>query len=101
MRHGALLSLALVGLAARSAAAQVADPFAPQTRWSAAPAAGASWMPASVDFAAGGELVFAAGALASPSWLVLSTPLPADASGHVQPLLSAPAAPGTLSGMLV
>ncbi|HUR27372.1 MAG TPA: hypothetical protein VM509_04245, partial [Planctomycetota bacterium] len=101
MRHGALLSLALVGLAAQGAAAQVADPFAPQTRWSSAPSAGAAWMPASVEFAAGGELVFAAGALASPSWLVFSTPLPADASGHVQPLCAAPAAPGTLSNMLV
>lgn len=107
MRHAArvLTSLFLFGpvLVSSStvAAAQVADPFAPQTRWIAPPVSGTVWMPSSVNFAAGGELVFASGALASPRWLVFSSPQPADPSGQIQPLLSAAASPGTLSNMLV
>jgi hypothetical protein len=81
------------------AAAQISDPFAPQTRWIAAPAPGASWMPASVDFGAGGELVFAAGALSSPRWMVFSSPQ--SAGGQVQPLRSVQASSGTLSNMSV
>jgi len=95
-----VLGLALVALQAH-AVAQLSDPFAPQTRWRAAPAPTAPWMPASVDFAAGGELVFAAGAQGSPAWMLYSSPQPADSSGKVQPLCSAPATAGTLSNMSV
>src|SRR5688572_3710377 len=95
----AALQLGIVLPAA--ARAQVSDPFAPQTRWIAAPAPAASWMPVSLDFAAGGELVLAAGALGSPRWMVFSSPEPAAPNGQIQPLLSAPAHPATLSGMQV
>ncbi len=86
---------------ATDAGAQVQDPFAPGTRWTAAPAVGAPWIPSSVDFAAGGELVFASGAFGHPSWLVFSSSEPAGAGGQIQPWFEVSAASATLSNMSV
>jgi len=58
-------------------------------------------MPVSVDFAAAGELVIAAGALGSPRWMAFSAPAPAGPNGQVQPLISGLANPATLSTMQV
>lgn len=92
-------ALALAGGSA--AGAQGQDPFAPGVRWSAAPTAGVPWIPTSVEFAAGGELVFAAGALGSPRWMVFSSAENSSAPGAATPWLSASAAPATLSNMIV
>ncbi|MEO6709750.1 MAG: hypothetical protein ABI054_02450 [Planctomycetota bacterium] len=107
MRHAArvlgwIVALGPLGmLFPASASAQVADPFAPTTRWTCAPSPAAAWMPVSVDFAAAGELVIAAGALGSPRWMVFSGPAPAGPNGQIQPLLSGLANPATLSTMQV
>ncbi len=95
-----LFSLASLALAT-AAAAQVPDPFAPGTRWTAAPTVGAPWIPSSLDFAAGGDLVFASGAFGHPSWLVFSSSAPAGASGQIQPWFNLSADSATLSNMSV
>ncbi len=95
-----LFTLASLGVAS-DAGAQVQDPFAPGTRWSAAPATGSPWIPSSVDFAAGGELVFASGAFGHPSWLVFSSSQPAGAGGQIQPWFNLSADSATLSNMSV
>lgn len=105
MRHARPASTALFLLGAllaqepTRAAAQAADPFSPQTRWSCAASTASAWMPASVGFAAHGELVFAAGSLASPRWMLFSTPQ--ATSGSVAAGCSSLAAPSTLSNMSV
>src|SRR5204863_5894843 len=71
------------------------------TRWASAPAAGTAWLPASVDFAAGGELVFAAGALGSPGWMVFPSSQLAPAGTQLAPWFSVAADPATLSNMSV
>jgi hypothetical protein len=56
-----------------AARAQAPDPFAPNLRWKHAAASGASWIPSSVDFAAGGEIVWAAGVGASPRAMLFAS----------------------------
>ena len=77
-------ALLLALLLAPSAAAQV-DPFAPHVRWTHAPTAG-TWIPRSLSFAAGGDLLWGAGSVGSPRLLLLSSnELPAETAG--EPLL--------------
>src|SRR5262245_58244871 len=95
----ALLATALFA-AAGGARAQGADPFAPTTRWTFAPSAGAPWIPASLDFAAGGDWLTAAGAVGSPRWMLFSTSA-ASAGGALAPWSTAPATAGALAGMAV
>jgi hypothetical protein len=95
----AALLLASLGLGiSPPAAAQNSDPFAAGIRWSHAASANSPWVPSGVAFAAGGELVFASGALGSPRWLLFSSP---GGNGAVQPWSLAPASPTTLGSMPV
>lgn len=61
---------AIVCAAAPLARAQ--DPFQPGPRWTYASASSTAWLPQSVDFAAGGEIVWAVASGTSPRALVLS-----------------------------
>ena len=74
---GASALLALATLAS-AASAQGPDPFAPHLRWSEPAPAAAPWLPRSVDFAGGEELVLAAGSVGTPTALALSA---SDLSG--------------------
>ena len=95
-----LFSFASLALAT-NAGAQVQDPFAPATRWISAAATTTPWIPCSLDFAAGGELVFAAGAFGHPSWLVFSSSEPAGTAGQIQPRFNRAADSATLANMSV
>ena len=96
-----LLLGGLLGIGVAPAAAQSFDPFAPGSRWTCAASAASPWLPASVRFAARGELVFAAGAIGSPRWMLFSTPHGAGGVGAVAPWCSSLAAPTTLAHMSV
>jgi hypothetical protein len=73
-------------LLAAAAGAQVPDPFAAHVRWIHSSSTGSAWLPAGLDFAAGGELVWASGQGSSPRAMALST----------APVLGAAALPSTL-----
>ena len=66
------------GIAGPARSTQGPDPFAPHRRWVEAADPAAPWIPRSVAFAAGGELVLGAGSLGAPRALLLSSP---DLSG--------------------
>jgi hypothetical protein len=93
----ALVAAALAG----PAAAQSPDPYAPGTRWTALPGATAPWMPVSVRFGAGGELVFVGAGLSTPQWLVYGSTLPPASQGVAQAATGLWAAPSTLSNLTV
>jgi hypothetical protein len=62
-----------VALASAEVRAQAADPFAPGLRWRHAASAAVPWMPASVDFAAGGEVAWTSAYGANPRAMALAT----------------------------
>lgn len=77
-------ALLLLALGVAPAAAQT-DPFTPHVRWTHAPTSG-SWIPRSLAFAAGGDLLWSAGSVGSPQLMLLSSnELPALTAG--EPLL--------------
>ena len=87
----ALAATLALSAGASSARAQAPDPFAPQRRWTAAPAAAEPWLPRSLAFAVGGELVWAAGSVGAPRAMLLSaSELPAG--GVTAPLSEHPLA---------
>lgn len=61
-----LVALALVGGAISAARAQAPDPFAQQRRWWHTATVSDAWMPASIDFAAEGELVWSSASGVGP-----------------------------------
>ena len=92
---GKSLSLAALACAvlAPLGASQSTDPFALQTRWTLAAASNSAWIPSGVEFAAAGELVWAAGQGSAPRLVALeTTPLPdlAAVAPTFQSTLSAP-----------
>jgi len=85
-------------------AAQAPDPFAAGLRWSHAPSAQEAWLPTSLVFAAGGELVWAAGSGADPRRMLFSTPSgafggaeqpPVFEDAHSQPVQGGPRVAGS------
>jgi hypothetical protein len=72
------------------------DPFAPHVRWVEAAPASAPWIPRSVAFAAGGELVLGAGSLGAPQALALAS---ADLTGNA--LIGTQGFPGALGTVSV
>jgi hypothetical protein len=93
LARAALLSLAL----ALPAGAQAADPFTPGLRWTRAADVTAPWLPRSVSFAEGGELLLAAGSIGAPRTMLFST-AESPASSVLAPLSEAlhPNAEGTV-----
>ena len=77
VRWAAALGLALA--LAPAGRAQALDPFAPHQRWAESATPASAWLPRSVAFAAGGELVLGAGSVGAPRALLLSSP---DLSGQ-------------------
>jgi hypothetical protein len=56
-----------------NAASAQLDPFAAQLRWKHGPSGNVTWLPSSVDFGAGGEVVWAAASGASPRAMLFAS----------------------------
>lgn len=94
-------SLAVFGLNV-PAGAQAPDPFTPHLRWRHAPDSGASWLPRSVAFAHGSDLVWASGSLADPRLFLLAGSATLAPARSLSPLetfdLPGAFGPGTIQG---
>src|SRR5688572_11404064 len=69
----ALPCVAAFALAAGAVRAQAPDPFAEHARWVHPASAGSAWLPSSLEFAAGGELLWASAQGTTPHAMLLST----------------------------